>query len=229
MHTPRESMATSRAAVTLDACGKYPVDHQVSPACDSDAFLPDAINNFYTQFEAWNDVTARKTIPPPEDQVVCLTTADVRKTLRRVNPRKAARPDNIPGLKECAEQLVDVFTDIFNISLKSSIVPMCLMTTTTIIPVPKKSPVSCLNDYRHIALTPIIMKCFKRLIMRHIKNLLPLSLEPMQFAYHSNRSTDTAIRTTLHLARTHMDTHNVSLTNFKIINLHTRSLTYMFP
>ncbi|KAK3516392.1 hypothetical protein QTP70_010484 [Hemibagrus guttatus] len=49
------------------------------------------------------------------------------------------------------------------------------------------------------------MKCFKRLIMRHIKNLLPPSLDPMQFAYHPNRSTDNAISTTLHLHLTHLD------------------------
>ncbi|KAK3550604.1 hypothetical protein QTP70_000686 [Hemibagrus guttatus] len=138
--------------------------------------------------------------------MLCLTMADVKKTLCRVNPRKAAGPDNIPGrvLRECAEQLADVFTDILNISLSSAIVPTCLK-TTTIIPVPKKSPVSCLNDYRPIALTPIIMKCFERLIMRQIQDLLPPSLDPMQFAYRPNRSTDDAITTTLHLAPTHLD------------------------
>ncbi|KAK3530795.1 hypothetical protein QTP70_002825 [Hemibagrus guttatus] len=85
------------------------------PACDSDASLPDALNSFYAQFETQNDVMARKTIPPPEDQVPCLTTADVRKTLCRVNPWKAAGPDNIPSrvLRECAKQLADVFTYIF--------------------------------------------------------------------------------------------------------------------
>ncbi|KAI5085907.1 hypothetical protein C0J45_23081, partial [Silurus meridionalis] len=48
----------------------------------------------------------------------------VEKTLCRVNPRKSAGPDNIPGrvLRECAEQLA-VFTDIFNISLLCSHVP----------------------------------------------------------------------------------------------------------
>ncbi|KAK3535309.1 hypothetical protein QTP70_007661 [Hemibagrus guttatus] len=71
--------------------------------------------------------------------------------------------------------------NIFNISLSSAVVPTCLK-TTTIVPVPKKSPVSCLNDYHSVALTPIIMKCFKRLVMRHIKDLLPSSLDPMQFA-----------------------------------------------
>lgn len=179
------------------------------PACDSDASLPDVLNDFYARFEAQNGVTARKITPPPNDQVLCLTTADVRKTLQRVNPRKAAGPDNIPGrvLRGCADQLADVFTDIFNISLSSTVVPTCFK-TTTIVPVPKKSPVSCLNDYRPVALTPVIMKCFERLVLRHIKTLLPPSLDPLQFAYRPNRSTDDAINTTLHLALTHLDKKN---------------------
>ncbi|KAK3575550.1 hypothetical protein QTP86_029468 [Hemibagrus guttatus] len=128
----------------------------------------------------WQESRDGKTIPPPEDQVLCLTTADVRKTLCRVNPRKAAGPDNIPGrvLRKCAEKLADFFTDVF---LSSAIAPTCLK-TTTIIPVLKKSPVSCLNDYRPVALPRIIMKCFERLVMRQIKDLLPPSIDPTQFA-----------------------------------------------
>ncbi|KAK3548417.1 hypothetical protein QTP70_012738 [Hemibagrus guttatus] len=126
--------------------------------------------------------------------------------IERVNPRKSAGPDNIPGrvLRECAEQLADVFTDIFNISLSSTVVPTCLR-TTTIVPVPKKSTVSCLNDYRPVALTSIVMKCFERLVMRHIKTQLPPSLDPLQFAYRPNCSTDDAITTTLYLSLTHLD------------------------
>ncbi|KAK3506470.1 hypothetical protein QTP70_001189, partial [Hemibagrus guttatus] len=75
--------------------------------------------------------------------------------------------------------------------------------TTTIIPVPKKFPVSCLNDYRPVALTPTIIKCFEKLLMRQIKDLLPPSLDPMQFAYRPKHSTDDAISTTLHLSLTH--------------------------
>ncbi|KAK2919151.1 hypothetical protein Q8A73_003522 [Channa argus] len=170
------------------------------------AKLSHALNHFYARFEAQNNVKARKSTPPPSDQVLCLTTAEVRKTLCRVNPRKSAGPDNIPGrvLRECAEQLADVFTDIFNISLSSNVVPTCLK-ATTIVPVPKKSTVSCLNDYRPVALTPIVIKFFERLVMRHIKTQLPTSLDPMQFAYRPNRSTDDAISTTLHLALTHLD------------------------
>ncbi len=79
-----------------------------------------------------------------------LSPADVRKTLSRINPPKAAGPDNIPGrvLKDCAEQLTDVLTDIFNTSLSQAVIPTCLK-STTIMPVPKKSPVSCLNVPLH--------------------------------------------------------------------------------
>ncbi|KAK3511381.1 hypothetical protein QTP70_005306 [Hemibagrus guttatus] len=77
--------------------------------------------------------------------------------------------------------------------------------TTTIIPVLKKSIVTCLNHYRPFAFTPIMIKCFKRLIMRHIKTqLLPL-LDPLQFVHHLNRSKDDTIATILQLALTHLD------------------------
>ncbi|KAK1794318.1 hypothetical protein P4O66_011204, partial [Electrophorus voltai] len=140
------------------------------PSCDSDAILPDALNDFYAQFEAQNNVAAEKSIPPQNDQVLCLTAAD----------------------------------DIFNISLSCTVVPTCFK-TTTIVPVSKKPMVLCLNDYRPIALTSIIMKCFKRLVMRHIKTQLPPSLDLLQFAYRPSRSTDDAISTTVHLALTHLE------------------------
>ncbi len=175
-------------------------------ACDDVTSLPDALNPFYSRFEMQNDTPAQKLHTPPNDQALCLSPADVRKTLSRINPRKAAGPDNIPGrvLKDCAEQLTDVLTDIFNTSLSQPVIPTCLK-STKIIPVPKKSPVSCLNDYRPIALTPIIMKCLERLVMHNIKTSLPNTLDPLPFAYRPNRSTDDAISSTLHLSLTHLE------------------------
>ncbi|KAK3554488.1 hypothetical protein QTP70_024291, partial [Hemibagrus guttatus] len=139
-----------------------------SPACDNDASLPDALNSFYAQFDAWNDVIARKT-----------------SLLQRT----------------------------------SAVIPTCLK-TNTIIPMPNKSPVSCLNDYRPIALTPIIMKSIEWLVMRHIKNLLPPSLDPMQFVYLPNRSTDNAISRALHLALTHLDTKDTYELQYTRISYH---------
>ena len=93
------------------------------------------------------------------------TAANVSKTFKRVNPRKAAGPDGIPSrvLRTCTDQLAGVFTDIFNQSLSQSAVPTCFK-RATIVPVSKKAKVTELNDYRPVALTSIIMKCFERLV-----------------------------------------------------------------
>ncbi|KAL0194797.1 hypothetical protein M9458_008369, partial [Cirrhinus mrigala] len=182
-------------------------DHKPPPqTCDSTISLLNELNTFFARFEVQNSTTAQKTPPPPGDQVMTLSPDSVRRSLSRINARKAPGPDNIPGrvLRECAVELTDVFTDIFNISLNQAVVPTCFK-ATTIIPVPKKPSPSCFNDYRPVALTPILMKCFERLVMKHIKSVLPPSLDPFQFAYRPNRSTDDAISTALHSALTHLD------------------------
>jgi len=74
----------------------------------------------------------------------------------RVNTRKTACPDGISGrvLKTCTNQLAPVFTTIFNLSLAVSVFPACFK-WSTIVPVPKTS--ACLNDYRPLALTSVVM------------------------------------------------------------------------
>ncbi|KAI4881461.1 hypothetical protein NFI96_000613 [Prochilodus magdalenae] len=131
---------------------------------------------------------------------------EVRRTLRRINPRKSAGPDNIPGrvLRECADQISKVLADIFNVSFTQAAVPTCLK-TATIIPVPKSSTVTGLNDYRPIALTQIVTKCFERLVMTHIKATIDVTVDLHQYAYRRNRSTDDAISSVVHTALTHLE------------------------
>lgn len=150
-------------------------DYKATPlTCENNIKFLNELNKHFGRFEALNTTTARKSIPRLDEQPLSLDTAEVRRTLRRVNTRKAAGPDNIPGrvLKECADQLAGVLTDIFNISLSQAVVPPCLK-TATIIPVPKKPTISSLNDYRPVALTSIIMKCFERLVKNHMVSRLP--------------------------------------------------------
>uniref|UniRef100_A0A672HXF0 Reverse transcriptase domain-containing protein n=1 Tax=Salarias fasciatus TaxID=181472 RepID=A0A672HXF0_SALFA len=185
-------------------------DYKPAPqTCDNSTSLLNQLNDFFARFEADNNTPAQKAPPPPDDQVLKLSPDSVRRFLKGTNVLKAPGPDNIPGriLRDCAEELTDVFTDIFNISLSQAVVPTCLK-ATTIIPVPKKPSPSHYNDYRPVALTPILMKCFERLVMQHIKSALPSTLDPYQFAYRSNRSTDDAIATALHSALTHLETKN---------------------
>ena len=135
--------------------------------------------------------------------------ADVRRELQRVNPRKSSGPDGVPGrvLRGCADQLAEVFTSIFNLSLHLSEVPTCFK-QATIIPIPKKSSITCLNDYRPVALTSTIMKCFERLVRTHICSTLPNTLDPFQFAYRTNRSTDDAIALATHTTLSHLEKGN---------------------
>lgn len=55
-------------------------------------------------------------------------------------------------------------------------------------------PHTSLCNYRPKALSPIIIKCFKRVVLAHT-----LSLDPVQYAYWHNRSTSDTI--TLHYMR----------------------------
>ncbi len=123
-----------------------------------------------------------------------------------MNPKKAAGLDGVPGkvLRACAYQHAPTFTRIFNLSLAQAVIPFCLK-SATIIPVPKKSPITSLNDYRPVALTPVIMKCFERLVLQHIKDHLLPDFDPYQFAYRVNRSTEDAISVALHSALNHLE------------------------
>jgi hypothetical protein len=74
----------------------------------------------------------------------------------------------------------------------------------TIVPVPKKAKLT----EQITILTSVIMKCFERLVKDHITSTLPDTLDPLQFAYRPNRSTDDTIAITLHTALTHLDKRN---------------------
>ena len=52
------------------------------------------------------------------------------------------------------------------------------------------------------------MKCFERLVMAHINSILPDTLDPLQFAYRPNRSTNDTISIALHTAFSHLDKRN---------------------
>ncbi len=141
--------------------------------------------------------------------MITVSEDEVRRAFKRVNVRKAAGPDGITGrvLRSCADQLAGLFTSIFNQSLATSVVPTSFK-KSIIIPVPKNNKPSCLNDYRPVALTSIVMKVFERLVKSHISSSISVTLDPLPFAYHPNRSTDDAISHILHSSLTHIDSSN---------------------
>ncbi len=147
----------------------------------ADPLLADELNTFYGRFECNGgsatlpSSTSGSSRQRSENHVITVTEDEVRRALKRVNVRKAAGPDGITGrvLRSCADQLAGWFTSIFNESLATSVVPTSFK-KSIIIPVPKNNKPSCLNDYRPVALTSIIMKVFERLVKSHISSSIPV-------------------------------------------------------
>ncbi len=77
-----------------------------------------------------------------------------------------------------------------------------------LIPVLKNNKPSCLNYYRPVALTSIVMNVFERIVNNHMCSSIPVHLDPLQFAYRPNRSTDDAISRIMHSSLIHIDSKN---------------------
>ena len=120
-----------------------------------------SINNF--EKERSNLVALLCNVNNPSPIV---TINDVLKSLQAIEPGKSAGPDRISGslLKLCKEPLSPIFCKLFQQSIDSCSIPV-IWKTAEIIPVPRKSPPICNNDYRPVALTSIVMKCFERMMV----------------------------------------------------------------
>ena len=181
---------------------------QKSVSSNDDPTLPDQLNDFYARFDKQNTTSVSRDISPtalPPPFVV--EESKVRKILSKQKPKKAAGPDGVStaALRYCSEQLAPVLTDIFNRSLEQGKVPHCFK-SAVIVPVPKKSKITGLNDYRPVALTSVVMKVFERLVLWFLRAATELQSDPMQFAYKANRSVDDAVSLTLHKILQHLET-----------------------
>lgn len=181
------------------------VNNNNSPTNNSTVIAGD-LNHFFSRHEVVDAEPARTLAPVTNNQGLVLQTAEVLGALRKTNIWKATGPDGVPGrvIRACARELAGVFTDIFNISLSKCSVPTCLK-SSIIVPIPKQTVITGFNDYRPVALTPIIMKCFERLVLEKIKAALPVTLDSHQYAYRTNRSTDDAISIALYTVLQHLE------------------------
>ncbi|KAI3353906.1 hypothetical protein L3Q82_004867 [Scortum barcoo] len=51
-------------------------------------------------------------------------------------------------------------------------------------------------------------QCFERIVLKHIKDIIPAGLDQYQFTYRENRSTEDAVSIALHTALTHLQLPN---------------------
>ena len=117
----------------------------------------------------------------------------VIRCFKKIKESKSPGPDNICGrtLKTCADQLGPVFRFLFQLSLKSGIVPT-LWKASTVLPIPKKVSTKQPNDFRPVALTSLIMKVFEKHVKSCILSVTENKMDPLQFAYRAHKSVDDA-------------------------------------
>ncbi len=186
-----------------------------SPSTVENQQLADDLNEFYCRFEKTphtrSEHFSTQPLSPPATPLsptptLQISKDDMRQVVRKQKRKKAPGPDCVTPafLKSCADQLAPIFTQIFNRSLELCKVPSCFK-RSTIIPIPKKSKITGLNDHRPVALTSVVMKSFEKLVLAHLKDITGPLLDPLQFAYRANRSVDKAVNMGLHYVLQHLD------------------------
>lgn len=92
-----------------------------------------------------------------------------------MNPWRVASHDGISGavIKACADQLAGKKT--VSTSLKAFTI------------ISKKTGIDSLDDYRPIALMSLVMEYLEQIVSQHLRDCLPSSPNPQQFAYRANR------------------------------------------
>ena len=170
------------------------------------------LNNFYLRFEKSGHIPMNNTSDMESSGVyiekLLIDANQINYYFKHICPRKSAGPDGISAyiLKNFADELTPVWLPIFQQSLDTGIVPS-LWKRAVIIPVPKiVKPISN-NDFRPIALTSVIMKCFEKCIVSMLKAEIATNLDPLQFAYRQGRGTEDAISSIMHLILKHLENH----------------------
>ena len=118
---------------------------------------------------------------------------DVASVFKNVQVNKPAGPDKPNGklIKTCHLQLCSVFPVLFQLCVELGEIPF-QWKTAEIVPIHKKPKPVYLNDYRPIALTPLLMKSFERILLRYMLPQVEHLFDPLQFAYRTKRSVEDA-------------------------------------
>ena len=124
---------------------------------------------------------------------------DVQIILKNINSGKAAGPDGIHGaiLKKCAASLAGPLTKLFNISFVTGCIPE-EWKLASVVPIHKKDEKRCVENYRPISLTSLVMKVFERCIKKELLAACGQFLDPRQHGFVSEKSCTTQMVPFIH-------------------------------
>ena len=146
-------------------------------ACQNSNITADSLNDHYAAIS--NDFNYE---PPDVKATVnhrelesCVTEWQIFKILDALK-QTAMGLDRIPAwfLKIGAPFLVKPLTDMFNLSLSTSVVPR-QWKTASILPIPKSNHPLQPADYRPISITPVLSRILERIVVKDFSLHLPIT------------------------------------------------------
>ena len=133
----------------------------------------------------------------------CVSEATVRHVLSNLCPHKACGPDNISArvIRECAVELSAPVTLLCKLSLEQGVFPRAWK-RANIVPIHKKGPKTCANNYRSVSLLPLFSKVLERVVFTQLFNHVKPAISDQQHGFMPGRSCATNLCTMLHAAWT---------------------------
>lgn len=129
-----------------------------------------------------------------------ITEEGVEKLLRELDPSKASGADNIPAwfLKMASKQLAPIFTNLFQSSINSGVVPEDWR-RANITALFKKGDRSDPGNYRPVSLTSVTCKVLEHIVHSHVMKYLESHsiLVDTQHGFRAKRSTESQLILTI--------------------------------
>ena len=186
----------------------WSIQDSTSSTADNPVDIADMLNRYFYSVFQTPDLTHNQLFSVDfEDDMIDLTTisdltlteGEVRYVLRNLDEEKATGPDNIPAvlLKNCAASIAPSLCELFNKSLSSGHLPS-EWKLSNICPIPKKSPLHEVSNYRPISLLSLVSKVFERCIYNRLIDHISSKLNELQYGFQRGKSTTSQLLHVLH-------------------------------
>jgi hypothetical protein len=165
------------------------------------AYLDINIDKMNREFVTDAEIPDLNNLGLPSASDLTISSLDVKKQLQSLKTNKASGADNLSPvvLKTCADILCEPITDLFRACISAETIPENWK-TVQITPVPKKDS----SKFRPIACTPVLLKCFEKILLSHIV-CQNFEDDKFQFAYKKSRSTLDAVANVVHTISSALD------------------------
>ena len=181
-----------------DNCGASPLKRNGelhSNSKDKAQILNDQFSSVFTKDDQHaGTVLEGPSLPPLAG--LNISEKGVAKLLKEIDPSKAGGPDEVPCriLKELADDIAPILTDIYRQSLSTRVLPN-IWKTAYVSPIFKKGAVCEAENYRPVNLTCIPCKILEHIICSHLRRHLDIhgALSPLNHGFRKHHSCDTQL------------------------------------